>query len=237
MQAVILAAGQGTRLRDMAPVKPLAEIAGRPLLDFAIRGLTRIGIRDIIVVTGYEAQTVERHVAQGDWGAPVTCRFNPAWRQPNGMSVLAAAPLLFGRAVLTMADHIADPEIYALVAAAKRCTLAVDRRIGHPWIDENDVTRVVTNDNHIAAIGKHIEPYDCYDTGVFNMGPELVAALQSLAAPSLSQGISLLAGRGHADVVDIGTLAWIDVDDARAMAIATEWVADRNAQGAIQCAA
>jgi 1L-myo-inositol 1-phosphate cytidylyltransferase len=237
MQAVILAAGQGTRLRDVAPVKPLAQIEGQPLLDFAIRGLTRIGIRDIIVVTGYEALTVERHVAQGDWDAAVTCRFNPAWQQPNGASVLAAAPLLCGRAVLTMADHIADPEIYALVAAATRCTLAADRRIGHPWIDEDDVTRVVTKDNHIAAIGKHIEPYDCYDTGVFNIGPELVAALQSLVAPSLSQGISLLARRGDADVVDIGTFAWIDVDDARALAIAAKWIASRKTQGAIQCAA
>lgn len=61
MKAVILAAGQGTRLRPLTDdkPKPLVELCGISLLERIVDTLQSADIEDILVVTGYEAETIE----------------------------------------------------------------------------------------------------------------------------------------------------------------------------------
>jgi hypothetical protein len=59
---------------------------------------------------------------------------------------------------------------------------------------------------------------------VFAIGPALIAALATLEAPSLTEGVRILAARGTARVVDCSDLDWIDVDDAPALAKAEQWM-------------
>ena len=143
--------------------------------------------------------------------------------------MLAAAPHLAGEALLLMADHLASPGVYRTVAAAGRAdaglVLGIDRRMGHPWADEADVTRVATRGNRITAIGKTLNTYDAHDCGVFLVTPELMDALEPLADPGLSDGVRALAARGRAAVVDISDHDWIDIDDPRALAQAEAWTA------------
>ena len=47
--AVILAAGEGSRLRASAPYKPLCPVAGRPLIAHALEGLAEAGLKRAIV--------------------------------------------------------------------------------------------------------------------------------------------------------------------------------------------
>ena len=60
--AVILAGGQGTRMRSEKP-KVLAEVLFRPMIDWVIDAAKNAGIEDICVVTGYGAQMLEEHLA------------------------------------------------------------------------------------------------------------------------------------------------------------------------------
>lgn len=64
MQAVILAAGEGTRLRPLTHSKPKAMIpvANRPVIAHVIDALLANGIRDIIVVVGYRREYVQRYL-------------------------------------------------------------------------------------------------------------------------------------------------------------------------------
>ena len=71
--------------------------------------------------------------------------------------------------------------------------------------------------DRILAIGKGLDPYDCFDTGVFAIGPALFAALRSLETPSLTEGMRVLAAQGTALTVDCGDLLWMDVDDQAAL--------------------
>ncbi|HVP25653.1 MAG TPA: sugar phosphate nucleotidyltransferase [Methanomicrobiales archaeon] len=61
MQAVILAAGEGTRLRPLTRSKPkaLIPVANRPIIAHVIDALTANGIRDIVVVVGYRRESVQ----------------------------------------------------------------------------------------------------------------------------------------------------------------------------------
>lgn len=56
--AIILAAGQGTRMKSARP-KVLHEILGRPMIAYLLDSLINLGIGDIIVVVGYQAEKVQ----------------------------------------------------------------------------------------------------------------------------------------------------------------------------------
>ena len=225
--AVLLAAGAGTRLRDAAESKPLCEVAGKPLIDHAIERLARAGISRVIVTTGYRAEAIEAHLAGRDWPVVVQTARTIDWRQPNGVSALAAAPLLDGRdTLLAMCDHLVEPALYARLAAAGAgagLRLGIDRRLGHPWVDPLDVTFVATDGDRITAIGKEMTPHDCYDTGVFAVGSAFFEALSQLAAPSITEAVRSLIDRNTALTVDCSDLDWIDVDDPKALQAANEW--------------
>ncbi|MDD1682227.1 MAG: NTP transferase domain-containing protein [Methanoregula sp.] len=62
MQAIILAAGEGVRVRPLTRSRPKAMIpvANRPIIEYVIDALTKNGIRDIIVVVGYRKEQVTR---------------------------------------------------------------------------------------------------------------------------------------------------------------------------------
>lgn len=226
--AVVLAAGQGSRLRASAPLKPLCPVAGVPLIDRALESLAAAGIARAVVVTGYGVDTIEAHLAARDWPVAVETARTADWMQPNGVSVLAAADRVADEALLAMCDHIVEPALYARVreaGAGDGLRLGVDRRLGHGWVDPDDVTCVATEGERIVAIGKGLEPHDCYDVGIFAIGRPLFAALEQLPVPSLTEGVRLLAADGRARVVDCSDLAWIDVDDASALATAEAWLA------------
>lgn len=225
--AILLAAGEGSRLRAAAPLKPLCMVGGRSLLGHALCGLAEAGLKRAVIVLGYGAERIEAHIAAHPWPLAVETVRTDDHRKPNGVSVLAAEPLVGGEdALLAMCDHLVEPELYrrtAQAGASAGTRLAIDRRIGSDWVDLDDVTRVQTDGERIVAIGKGLEPYDCFDTGVFAIGPALFAALRGLEAPSLTEGMRVLADRGTALTLDCGDLNWIDVDDQWALDKARLW--------------
>lgn len=70
--AVILAAGQGTRMKSALP-KVLHPIAGRPLVHYPVRAALEAGCGEVVVVVGHGRQAVESYLSEGfrvDTGVP-----------------------------------------------------------------------------------------------------------------------------------------------------------------------
>ena len=67
LQAVILCGGLGTRLQACLPGTPksLAPIAGRPFLEYLLRDLVAVGIRNIVLCTGHGGMEVRGHFGDG----------------------------------------------------------------------------------------------------------------------------------------------------------------------------
>ncbi|MGH7022150.1 MAG: NTP transferase domain-containing protein [Caulobacteraceae bacterium] len=227
MQGLIVAAGQGVRLRDIAISKPLAPVNGVPLIERVIGNARAGGIEAFVVVTGYEAERVEAFLADLASREKLTIAAvrNPAWELANGLSVAAAQALLGARFVLMMADHLLEPSIIADLmaqpAAPDEVVLAIDRRLDNPLVDLADVTRVRTDANgRITAIGKLLEPFDAFDTGVFSASHSLISAIRADVdaggAGGISEGMRRLAAAGLARALDIGDRFWLDVDDSAA---------------------
>jgi choline kinase len=232
MQCLIIAAGLGSRLRSRAASKPLAQVAGRPLVEHIVRRAKAGGATRFVIVTGYSPEPIEAFAAElaAREGVPIETVRNEEWERPNGLSVLAAAPKLEREFLLLMSDHLFEPEMLAGLIAAERTsalTLAVDYRTDNPLIDLDDATKVAADEaGRIVRLGKALTDYNCIDTGLFRAGPALIEAIGHAAAQggtgSLSEGVQVLADRGEARVHDVGTRWWLDVDDPRALALAED---------------
>lgn len=231
MEALIIAAGFGSRLRDISESKPLTPVGGVPLLEIGIRQAAAAGATRVVVVTGHQADAIEAALqALADRaGVPVVAQRVDDWSKPNGFSVMAGAARIDGDYLLMMADHIFSAAILRRLAGQgapdRGVTLAIDRRVTSPLIDPDDATWVrIDEAGFIRAIGKAITEYDAVDCGAFLATPELAAAIaeavQAGKPGSLSDGMQRLADKRRAATMDIDEAWWLDVDDARAHALA-----------------
>ena len=67
LKAVILAAGKGTRMRDLTNEvpKPMLKVHDQPILEHVLKGLLAAGIHDYFVVTGFRAEVIENFFGNG----------------------------------------------------------------------------------------------------------------------------------------------------------------------------
>ena len=81
MQAVILAAGEGKRVRPLTRSRPkaLTPVANRPIIEYVIEALLKNGIRDIIVVVGYRKEQVTRFLNELDVPIAVVVQEQTVW--------------------------------------------------------------------------------------------------------------------------------------------------------------
>jgi 1L-myo-inositol 1-phosphate cytidylyltransferase len=225
--AVILAAGKGTRLRganDDLP-KPLFTVGGVPLIKRTILTLASAGVSRVVVVTGFMADaigdTLLRDPTYAHQDIRIELAHNAEFEQSNGISVQVGGKIVGGPFVLSMADHIYSTGLARRVAAcdlsAADLYLATDPRIAE-ILDIDDATKVRSDRGEIVEIGKALTVYDRIDCGVFAVSPALLDALAEARAASatddcsLTDGVRVLAARRRARAVDIGSEPWQDVD-------------------------
>ena len=235
--AVILAAGEGSRLRggDHAHPKPLTPLLGLTLLERSILSCREAGVRDFVVVVGYRKEELLSHVErlQDRYGVTIQVVENPDWEAGNGTSVAACAPYVSGPFLVLMSDHLFEPGLLERLMAADNgsggCLLAVDRRLGEVF-DFDDATLVRLDGEAVTDIGKGLEDPDAVDTGFFLCSPVLFEALERARREgdgSLSGGIRHLIGNGHIRAVEIGESFWLDVDTPEALAEGEERILAR----------
>jgi dTDP-glucose pyrophosphorylase len=115
MKAVILAAGKGTRMRELTNEvpKPMLRVQGKPILEHILLGLLAAGIRDIFIVTGFRAEVIENYFGDGSkWEAHI------AYGRQQVQDGTGKAPELARQFVgdspflLTYGDILVKPETY-----------------------------------------------------------------------------------------------------------------------------
>jgi UDP-N-acetylglucosamine diphosphorylase / glucose-1-phosphate thymidylyltransferase / UDP-N-acetylgalactosamine diphosphorylase / glucosamine-1-phosphate N-acetyltransferase / galactosamine-1-phosphate N-acetyltransferase len=66
-RAVVLAAGRGTRMRELTESipKPMIQVRGKPILQIIIEGLRETGIKELLIIVGYRKEVVQKHFQNG----------------------------------------------------------------------------------------------------------------------------------------------------------------------------
>ena len=235
---MIIAAGRGSRFGERRESKPLCPVNGRPLIEWVILASRQAGLTDFVVVTGYAREKLEAHLADFSrrQKVPIRCVFNEGWEKENGLSVYKAKGRVGEPFALLMSDHIFEAETLARLMdqplGPDETILAVDSNVrNNPSVDLDDVTKVLVEDGKVAAIGKTIETYNAFDTGMFLCTCAIFQALEESQRRgdfSLSGGLRVLMESRNVKAMDIGTGFWIDIDDEQALERAENLLAERG---------
>ena len=119
MKAMVLAAGQGTRLYPLTERTPkaLVPVAGRPMIDYCLLLLKRHGIRDIIINLHHLGDQIESYLGDGKrWGLQITYSKEPELLDTGG-GLLKAKPFLQeGTFIVINTDVLIDLPLRELMA-------------------------------------------------------------------------------------------------------------------------
>jgi choline kinase len=190
-RAIVLAAGEGTRLRPFTLDRPkcLVPLAGRPLLDHQLTALHAAGVDDVTLVTGYRADQL---VATG-----LPTVHNDRYDSTNMVASLMCARSRFDGAddvLIAYGDLVYEPRVIeALVACDRPLATTVDRRwrdlwelrMADPLADAE--TLQLDTDGNIVELGLPATSYDEIEGQYMGltrvsarMAPELVAVFDAL---------------------------------------------------------
>jgi choline kinase len=221
MKAVILAAGNGSRLRPLTYEipKPLVPMGGVPLIERIILSAREAGIKEFLVVLGYLGDRLKEELGDGKrHGVRIEYVENGEWEKANGVSVYKAGQVLKENFILLMGDHIFDPRTLSVFkdfkVSARECALCVDYNTGRIF-DIDDATKVEVDDGKIRSIGKELTDYNAIDTGMFLCSPYLFEVLEENIKKgrySLSESIQTLANQDLMKACDVKGSTWFDLD-------------------------
>ena len=158
MKAIILSAGQGSRLGHMVDDRPkcLIDFTGRTLLDRQLDTLEANGVREAVVVTGFHDELVQGAIAARNGGPAVRTIFNPFYKvADNTGSLYMAREELSGDCLVWNGDTLVSNALMSRVVGNERSGISVtiDRKESY---DEDDM-KVVEEDGRLKAIGKRLK--------------------------------------------------------------------------------
>jgi glucose-1-phosphate thymidylyltransferase len=168
MQAVILAAGEGKRVRPLTGSRPKAMIpvANRPIIEYVIEALLKNGIREIIVVVGYRKEQVTRFLNQLD--APIEVVVQNK-QLGTGHALLSAKSRIRDNFLLLPGDNYIDPSSIARIKDLPNAMLIKEHpnpsNFGVVMISEGRVTRIVEKPEYA--------PSFMVSTGIYSLTREI----------------------------------------------------------------
>ncbi|NOG53052.1 MAG: phosphocholine cytidylyltransferase family protein [Planctomycetes bacterium] len=217
VQAVILAAGRGTRLGSILNGKPkcMLEVGGRTLIQHQIHALTRLGITRIGVVVGHGAEYVREHL--GD-----SCHYieNEIYAETNSLySLWLTREWVDSPFVLMNSDVLAHPEIIARVASVSSSVLAYDSTSG----DEDEHMKISLSSGRVSGLSKTMrqDAVSGENVGILKFGKDAIAPLMDAAEQIVTAGnvtcwapaaVDAIAKTNHISAVDISDLCWVEID-------------------------
>lgn len=230
MHAIILAAGRGSRLAQHNPEgdpKCLMEFGGRSLLARHLDLLYRLGIRQVDLVVGYEADRIIDHIGTLASRPDVAFHFNPRYEMGSVLSLWAAQETLnSGKPVLVMdADVLYHPDILRRLLETKieNCYL-LDRN----FLPGDEPVKIAIRNGVMVEFRKQLAQGLEYDTlgesiGFFRFGPECAAAIARECTRFEVEGLGdapheealrtvLLSKPEMFGFEDVSGLPWIEID-------------------------
>jgi choline kinase len=217
MQALILAAGRGTRLGDKAGGLPkcLLEIGRRPIVEHQLDALSAAGVGPVAMMLGYGADEVRERV-----GLKAEYLFNPEFATTNSLcSFWLARDWVKGGLLVLNCDILFDPRMLDKLLAEGGDALAYDSTSG----DGREHMKVKVDRGHIADMGKELPAGEAAgeNVGMLSFSEATATALFERAGALLEQGrrkdflgaaVREIARERPIKAVDIAGLAWGEID-------------------------
>jgi choline kinase len=158
MKAIILSAGQGSRLGHLVDDRPkcLIDFSGRTLLDRQLDTLEANGVHEAVVVTGFHDELIEAAIAARSGGPAVRTIYNPFYKvADNTGSLYMAREELSGDCLVWNGDTLVSRALMGRVVGNERSGICVTIDRKDEGYDEDDM-KVVEEGGRLKEIGKRI---------------------------------------------------------------------------------
>ena len=161
-KAIVLSAGQARRLLPFTETTPKCLLPiddERTVLEVQLQALAECGIRQAVIMVGFEAQQVEDLLTTiSIAGLNVETRYNPFFETSNNLiTCWVAIPEMDEDFVLLNGDTLFEAEVLRrlLLAPPAPVTLAIDRKAAY---DDDDMKVALCGERQLAAVGKTLAP-------------------------------------------------------------------------------
>lgn len=182
MKAVILAAGEGTRLRPLTVSKPkvMIPIANRPIIEYAVEAVSQNGIKDIVIVVGYKKESIMSHFEDGrKFGCEITYVEQP---KPLGTShaLLCAESKIDSDFLVLPGDNLIDPkEISNLLESNGKNSLLIAEsnipsKYGVVFLEKGNVTKILEKPEENLS--------NLISTGIYRFTPDVFISIKTVGA-------------------------------------------------------
>ncbi len=228
-KAVLLAAGRGTRMRDLTNElpKPMIEVRGKPILLHIIEGLRAAGVTEFLLIVGYRADVVRQCFGDGSAHGVRVEYATQVVQDGTGRVVELARPFVLSDPfVLSYGDIIIDPENYRQLVALDDTTEAIISVIRNE--DASKGGAVFVNEGfELTDLREKPRPNEpkspWYNAGVYAFRPSIFEFTARLKRSSrgeyeLTDAIRTLALSGKKVQAFELTGAWADVRDPEILA-------------------
>jgi 2-aminoethylphosphonate-pyruvate transaminase len=204
-RAIVLAAGRLPGRDGQDAPRPLQSVDGRPLLHRTLETLVGLGVTCVTVVVGHRAD--ELRAALDGFRLPslsLQVIENADWRRGSGGSLLAAAAAgaLGERSLCILGDRPVPADVLADLVAldpdGAESVMLVDTDVG-AHADLAGATKVKLAGGaraRVVDVGADLPDFQAFDCGHALVAPAIVAELERLQHPTVSDGLGALAQRG-----------------------------------------
>ncbi|PSQ08603.1 glucose-1-phosphate thymidylyltransferase [Halobacteriales archaeon QS_5_70_15] len=222
MQAVVLAAGRGTRMRPLTETvpKPMLPVADRPLAAHTADAAVDAGATELVFVVGYEADAVRAHFGDSYRGVPVAYAVQDE-QLGTAHAVRTAREHLEGPFAVLNGDNLYDPEgIAALFDAAPAVA-------GYRVPDPTNYGVLSTDGRRVAGVVEKPEdpPSDLANAGAYAFPAEargwLDVERSERGEHEITDVLARVADASETTAVELDR--WMDVGRPWELLEANEW--------------
>lgn len=216
MQALILAAGAGSRLADpLGRPKCLREVGDTPLVHHQLEALSSANVLDVVIVVGYAQARVKDSV--GSWARFVT---NQRFAETNSMySFLLGQRALDDDVIVMNSDVYCDPRLFQLLLAADEDALLYDSSSG----EEDEQMKLRVHDGALVEMSKDLPPdrVTGENVGILKLTRDTAEAMAEAAEDLIASGhedawlaeaVNTVARRRPIECLDVKGWPWIEID-------------------------
>jgi UDP-N-acetylglucosamine diphosphorylase/glucosamine-1-phosphate N-acetyltransferase len=189
MQAVILAAGEGKRVRPLTRSRPkvMIPVANRPIIEYVIEALEKNGIREIIVVVGYRKEQVTRFLNQLDMPIEVVVQKK---QLGTAHALKCAESLITGDFLLLPGDNYIDAHSIGRIKEIKNAMLVKEHpnpsNFGVVLLKDGFVTRIIEKPEH--------SPSFMVSTGIYSLTRDFFSYISE---NNVTDAVSLMLNSGE----------------------------------------
>lgn len=216
-QAIILAAGRGSRMEDAtySNSKCLITVGGKPIIQHQINMLRQSGIEDILVVVGYGAEEVEATI---DGQAELI--HNKDWDKTNSLySLSLCSNHISGAVVIMNCDVLTHGMVLQRILDQPGNAFAYDSTSGM----DAEHMKIALCDGRLTAMRKHLKKkHSCGENvGILSFDTETTQALFAETDAVLAGGnhqlwlasaVERIAQQSLVQAVDVADIPWIEID-------------------------